>query len=89
MTVYVDSAKNRYGKYVMAHMMADTTDELLDMAEAIGLKPYWIQKEWTASEHFDVAQTKRAEAISRGAKVISSREMVRMIQAKRKVQTDG
>lgn len=35
MTVYVDKMKTLYGHMIMSHMMADTTEELLAMADQI------------------------------------------------------
>ena len=83
MTVYVDRAKNKYGRMVMSHMMADTTDELLAMAESIGVDQKYIQSAGTTSEHFDVSQTKRAVAISNGAQVVETRALVAIIVSRR------
>lgn len=61
---------------VMCHMWADTLDELLAMADKIGVKRKWIQghpelsfgRHRSASwVHFDVCKAKRAKAIKHGA----------------------
>lgn len=66
----------------MCHMVADTREELIAMAEAIGVNPKWIQKKDTLYEHFDISKGKRAEAIRHGAVPISSRELVRKLRSR-------
>lgn len=79
MSVYVDKARNAFGRMVMSHMIADTLPELHDMAARIGLKLKWFQA--TASwPHYDVSQTKRAEAVRLGAIELDRRELVRVIR---------
>ncbi len=67
MPVYVDSFNAPFGRMVMCHMMADSTEELLAMADAIGVKRKWIQYPGTWKEHFDICRSKRALAVQRGA----------------------
>ncbi len=38
MTVYVDDMKVKYGRMIMCHMVADTINELHEMADKIGIK---------------------------------------------------
>lgn len=74
MAVYVDDMKAKFGRMVMCHMIADTTEELVAMARAIGVNTKWIQHPGTAREHFDIALVKRAEAVKRGAVEITWRQ---------------
>jgi hypothetical protein len=71
MPVYVDNARNRYGRMVMCHMLADTRAELHAMADAIGVARRWFQ-----DDHYDVCLSKRGEAVRRGAHEITVREAV-------------
>lgn len=59
--------------------MADTTQELLDMADKIGVARKWIQYAGTPREHFDVCMSKRKKAIEFGAKEITWRELGEMV----------
>lgn len=76
MTVYVDDVQHRFGRMIMCHMWADTEDELLAMAHAIGVQLKWIQGHQTLSigkaknaswVHFDISLGMKDKAISRGA----------------------
>ncbi|HEX5934228.1 MAG TPA: DUF4031 domain-containing protein [Pseudorhizobium sp.] len=76
MTVYVDDMKAPFGNMKMCHMWADSDEELLAMADRIGVQRKWIQghpelsfgKHRNASwVHFDIAMSKRALAVRFGA----------------------
>lgn len=70
MAVYVDTARHNYRRMVMCHMWADTEEELLDMADKIGVARRWLQQPPHASwVHFDICRTKRALALEQGALV--------------------
>jgi hypothetical protein len=56
---------------IMCHMIADTHEELLEMADRIRVNRKWIQYEGTSHEHFDVCLTARRRAIKAGAVEIS------------------
>lgn len=79
MTVYVDDMyRTNLGKFRnmrMSHMIADSTDELLAMADRIGLKREWLQHAGTSNEQFDVGMGLRKKAVSAGAVEISMREL--------------
>jgi len=79
MSVYVDDLYKtpigQFGRMKMSHMIADTRDELITMAEKIGVQTKWIQSYDTPREHFDISMTKRAAAIKAGAIEITYREL--------------
>lgn len=83
MTVYVDSMRAAYRHMKMCHMVADTSEELLDMADKIWVNRKWLQKAGTSHEHFDIAMTKRAMAVANGAAEVSMMDVGRIIRAKR------
>lgn len=72
MSVYVDSAKNAYGRMKMCHMIADTPDELHAMADKIGVARKWFQK-LSSFPHYDISQSKRELAVQNGAVELSTR----------------
>jgi len=76
--VYVDSMQAPYGNMIMCHMIADTTEELLKMADDIGVKRKWIQYPGTNKEHFDICLSKKWKAIMLGAKEITQKDIVRL-----------
>ena len=74
MAVYVDNYQAAWKGMKMSHMMADTLDELHEMADKIGLKREWFQEH--SQPHYDVSESKRQEAIVNGAIEMSARELV-------------
>lgn len=78
MAVYVDNWQAPFGRMIMCHMMADTTDELLAMADKIGVQRKWIQKAGTRWEHFDICLSKREQAIALGAVEVSAKDLARL-----------
>jgi Protein of unknown function (DUF4031) len=73
--VYVDDMEADFGRMVMCHMVADSTDELLAMADRIGVHRRWIQRPGTKYEHFDICMSKRRAALLNGAIPITRREL--------------
>lgn len=63
--------------------IADTTEELLQFVDKIGVFRKWIQYPGTDDEHFDICKSKRDLAIKKGANPIHYRELAEMIQKRR------
>lgn len=67
-----------FGRMVMCHMFADTEEELDEMAAKIGMRKEWKQGEDYSRIgkliHYDVAKTKRAQAIRFGAIALDTLE---------------
>ena len=80
--VYVDHARIPYGRMLMSHLMADTPDELREIARKLNIERH-IQHPGTPKEHLDVSQSKRAEAIKMGAASVTGRQLVEIIRSKR------
>ena len=83
MTVYVDDMHlyemGRFGRMKMSHMIADTDDELYEMADAIGVPRKWVQYPDSPSRiHFDICLSKRKLAVDAGAVEVTMRELAQM-----------
>lgn len=82
MTVYVDESRYPYGRMIMCHMLADTVDELHEMADMIGVARRHFQNHSTP--HYDICKAKRALAIDHGAEEADRSDMRRLIAKYRK-----
>lgn len=83
MAVYVDNYYDtgvRYRGMKMCHMISDTTEELFQMVDAIGVQRKWIQHKGMINEHFDICYSKRVKAVSLGAIEINFREYAKIIE---------
>lgn len=89
MAVYVDNMRAQFGRMKMCHMVADTTSELLAMADKIGVARKWIQNPGTYREHFDIALGKRLLAVAGGAQEVTMMQIGRVIRAKREAAHGG
>lgn len=85
MSVYVDDFRAPFGRMVMCHMAADSTEELLAMAGKIGVQRKWLQHEGEWQEHFDISLGKRALAVANGAVELTSRELVAGLRSRRPI----
>ncbi len=84
MTVYCDDMARPYGRMIMCHMVADTTEELLEMAHDIGVSSRHIQYAGTPQEHFDICLTMKRKALGLGAQPITAKELVAILRRKRR-----
>ena len=87
MAVYVDDLykynAGKFGRMKMSHMIADTKEELLDMARKIGVNAKWIQNEGTYQEHFDICFYNREKAVEAGAKEITWKELGKIVLSRK------
>jgi len=94
MSVYVDQLRQIKAKGEQArrvgtrnghrwcHMWADTLEELHAMARRIGMKRAWFQ-DHASLPHYDLTPSRRAKAVSSGAKEVGLREMMQAIEKHR------
>ncbi|SOE97506.1 Protein of unknown function [Burkholderia sp. D7] len=79
MTVYVDDMRAPFGRMVMCHMLADSDEELHAMADQLGMsRDWWQSPDRTSGSHYDIALSKRREAICAGAVEITMRQAAAM-----------
>lgn len=65
----------------MCHMMADTLEELHEMADKLGLKREWLH-EHPRMPHYDICKSNRAKAIKLGAVEESTKDLIRRLKSK-------
>lgn len=77
--VYVDDVQipfKHHGRTMkMCHMVADSLDELHNMANAIGVSRHYFQSH-TRYPHYDICKSKQLDAIARGARLANRRELL-------------
>lgn len=83
MAVYIDSANLKYRNMIMCHMIADSYEELHDMAQKIGMKKAWFQSN-ASFPHYDVCLMRKKKAIQYGAIQLNRRELVYKMREFRK-----
>lgn len=80
MTVYVDKAFIPFKGMKMCHMLADTEEELHELAARIGLRREWFQPR--SSPHYDICKEKRQQAILAGAIEIDGERLVEILRSR-------
>jgi hypothetical protein len=73
--VYIDNK----GKMGWSHLIADSILELHDFANKIGLKYVWFQSK-PKKPHYDIKGMMRKRAIENGAKIVSSKEIIKVLK---------
>jgi hypothetical protein len=74
MSVYLDDPIFPYGHMMMCHMVADSIEELHDMADRIGIRRKWFQNKRVP--HYDICKSKRVLAIKLGALEVGREKFV-------------
>ena len=84
MSVYVDDmmvcVRNKNWRYsTVCHLIADTEEELHQMADQIGLRRSWFQKKNDQIPHYDLVRSKRVKVVRAGAVEISIKQFVKKL----------
>ena len=87
MAVYIDNFQAAYRNMIMCHMIADTLNELHDMAEAIGIHRRHFQNKNRHHPHYDICRSKRELAIKLGAIELDCRELVLKLKQVEHIQS--
>ena len=82
MAVYVDDMAANFGRMKMCHMVADSEQELEQMARKLGLNLSWWQYKGHRKSHFDISLSKRKLAVQNGAVEITVHELGLMMQTR-------
>jgi hypothetical protein len=69
MAVYIDNAAASYGRMIMCHMVADTLDELHQMADKIG-----VDRKHYHDFHYNICKQMRDKAFQHGAVKVTTRQ---------------
>lgn len=78
MSVYVGPSIYPFGRMIMCHMVADSLEELHDMADKLGIARYHFQK-GNGKPHYDICKSKRILAIEYGAKSVDERTIIKVL----------
>lgn len=73
--VYVDDFYAPYTRMIMCHMIADSLEELHEMADKIGMT-----REWFQGDHYDISKTLRKKAVALGAREITTQQASAMLR---------
>lgn len=78
--VYIGTRKYKYRRMIMSHMIADSLEELHDMAEILGVRRYFQNKK--GKPHYDICQSKKKKALDNGAILVCDRKIVMILKEK-------
>ncbi len=63
----------------MCHMVGDNTEELHEMAQALGLRRYFQDR--GRYPHYDISRSKRRVAVGLGAVEVDERQIIRVVRS--------
>lgn len=78
MSVFVGPSLYPFGRMIMCHMVADTLDELHEMADSIGVCRKHFQTK--TKPHYDISKSKRALAVEFGAIEATERQVLMILK---------
>lgn len=79
-SAYVDAGRRRLGRMKMAHLLADSEEELHRFAASIGCRREWFQPATTRQPpHYDVPAFRRERALRLGAVSLDRRGVVEFV----------
>lgn len=84
MAVYIGKREYRLGGMIMSHMLADTIEELHQMAAWLGIEKHFQDK--PGKPHYDLCKLKKRLAIKLGAIEVDDRQLVLLCKNKLKTQ---
>lgn len=76
--VYIGTREYKYGNMKMSHMIADTLDELHEMADKLLIDRKHFQDK-RGKPHYDICKKNKQKAILFGAILISDKEIVKIL----------
>ena len=82
--IFIDDVRLTYGKTKICHAVAETTDELLAVANAIDVEPHHIKGEGTRYEFLVVPWDKRKEVLKHNATEVTIRGLIAAMLSKPK-----
>lgn len=90
MPVYVDSMFSPEGTQVPCHLIADTDEELHEMARMIGVQRWrWQSPDKGKSSYYEISLEKRGLSITHGAVPISTNVMACMTARRKRTGSLG
>ena len=87
MAVYVDKMEASFGNMIMCHMLADTIEELHEMADEIGVDRAYYQSH--SIPHYDISKSKRKIAMMLGAIEVDMNKVAEIIKMWQRRKKDG
>lgn len=77
--VYVGKNEYRYGRMKMSHMIAESLEELHQMAHDLGIDQKHFQNK-PGKPHYDICKQNKRKAIALGAVEVSDKQLVKMLK---------